>query len=84
MNALRVGRHYRHLKTGKIMEVDQIWVEDNPFEGGLTVKVRMHICDEDQHTACVGLTALERWWPNLQLVEDPSVTMCGADGELPD
>lgn len=67
---LNVGRRYRHRVTGRAFVIVEIGIVENPIEGGLNVRVAVDMCDEDNHRLVVGLTQVERWWPNLEEVEE--------------
>lgn len=69
---IKVANKYRHAATGKVFEIEDMWIDRNPIEGRVDLKIRLHVCDDDQYTAVIGQTVLERWWPHLTLVYDAS------------
>jgi hypothetical protein len=65
---LKFGCIYRHTRTGVKFRIDEIWVRDNPIEGGISTAVRVVILDEEETTCVVGETQVARWWPHLELI----------------
>jgi hypothetical protein len=66
---LSAGRRYRHKGTGRVFEIIEISIMENVIEGGLSVRVSLDTCDDDNYRFVVGSTQIERWWSNLEEVE---------------